>query len=165
MLDRHICVGTSPFRLHHRACSPDVRQVLLCMQKAHRVTRPVFRDLNTVAAHSLASLLCPAHLRPISQAPSYPGQGTAGQHTDSRCQPRASQRPAAPRASDQPNSVAALAHTSAHLGRRVCLGDVLCQVQLICAVAHPCLRGLRACVLDGSYRRPLSVEFLPYCFL
>ena len=106
--------------------------LLSTMQAVHNQTRPTFQDLNAVAAHALASLLCPARLRPSAvdseevSTPTTPG--------DPRMTPpplRNSTNRRSSLTAPSPNSAQALSQVPVALGRFVTLGDILSQVQCI----------------------------------
>jgi hypothetical protein len=100
------------------------------MQMVHGQARPTFKDLNAVAAHALASLICPARLRSSSA-------GSRDRLDDARMPPKRMPGIPGSRASDAAhNSTAALAHLPAALGRQAVLGDILGQVGVL--VERPC---------------------------
>eukprot|EP00892_Ulva_mutabilis_P006400 jgi/Ulvmu1/4131/UM019_0110.1 len=91
----------------------------------HGQPRPDFRDLNSVAAHALASLLCPSHLRPHVPSPQLQDLRMPMHHRSSRSPPTPPPH----------NSAAALTCLPSQLGRRLVLADILGQV-----AAHPSYR-------------------------
>lgn len=88
------------------------------MQNVHGQARPDLRDLNAVAAHALASLVCPSRLRETAVLPQ-------PRDVDNRMPRGHLGRCAIPPAS---NSAAALSCLPSQLGRRVVMGDILGQV-------------------------------------
>lgn len=89
------------------------------LQNVYGQVRPDFKDLNSVAAHALASLLCPSHLRPtLLPAQPHDITRTAGSNKHSR----------APATPPPPNSAAMLSCMPTRLYRRLVLADVLSQV-------------------------------------
>jgi hypothetical protein len=131
----------------------------------HDNTRPTFKDLNAVAAHSIASLLLPARHRPISPAAQAAAHHAAAS-SDARTPPRASTSLAAPASgrrsgsaprmspglqAAQTNSAAALARVPEQLGRSVELGDILRQAR-----AMPRLPWLHAPLHASRYTNTLG---------
>jgi hypothetical protein len=90
--------------------------------------RATFQDLNAVAAHALASLLCPARLRPVSAHPEV--VCIPARLGDSRMTPplRSHHSMRSSKPTPSPNSAQALAHAPVKFERAVVLGDILSQV-------------------------------------
>jgi hypothetical protein len=110
------------------------------MQAVHDNQRPTFKDLNSVAAHALASLLLPARGRVATPAAPtlLTGQGASSPSLkDPRCPAnslRSSGSSRGPRLSAgaraaQSNSAAQLSQIPSDLGRAFTMADMLCQVQ------------------------------------
>jgi hypothetical protein len=126
-----LSLGVFPISvLPFRPCLWCNRHTDLCTQAVHNNSRPTFKDLNAVAAHSLASLLLPARQRSVA-SPVAVSDGLCDSVQDPRtaahgaAHPRLSPGMAAAHA----NSTAALAQLPATLGRRVVLADMLQQVR------------------------------------
>ena len=123
--------------------SQHVLSVSSPMQNVHEIKRPTFHDLNRVAAHALASLLCPARHRPIRPTADGPGNQTPGRQppglSDMRTPPssrasgfpqstRSSTYRVSPQSDGQHNSPAVLSHIPTQLGRQVMIADIVRQV-------------------------------------